>query len=107
QDSADSDYDRESMESVSGMDYIPDPSAGIDNENDLSARTDVSATTDADMDNADKDKKDKEDKDKDDKKDKDNGDNDPIEDIDDQVVAQTNELIKEKRAERHNNGCGC
>lgn len=105
-DSADSDYSTESMESVSGMDYIPDPTAGIDNENSSSARTDISATTAAGTDMADKDKKDE---DKDNKKDtdKDNGDNDPIEDIDDQVVAETNELIKEKRAERRNNGCGC
>lgn len=105
-DSADSDYSTESMESVSGMDYIPDPAAGIDNENSSSARTDISATTAAGTDMADKDKKDE---DKDNKKDtdKDNGDNDPIEDIDDQVVAETNELIKEKRAERRNNGCGC
>ena len=106
-DSAGSDYDTESMESVSGMDYIPDPSAGINNENNLSGQTDISATTDTtDTGMNDKEKNDKE---KDDKKNKDtdNGDNDPIEDLDDKIVSETNELIEEKRAERHHNGCGC
>ena len=42
------------------------------------------------------------------KKDPDVGDGLSIEDIDDEVVAQTNELIKEKKAERKGNcGCGC
>lgn len=105
-DSTDSGYNTESMESVSGMDYIPDPSAGIDNEKGSSSQTNISATTgtgiaDENMNNKNKD--DKKDKDKD----TDNGDNDPIEDIDDRVVAETNELIQEKRAARHNNGCGC